>query len=117
VWTESGGEAIARVPLRASARRPSLAAEWRDNSIPSHGNVRRIDKARVRLRRVLKLAERYRHQSENADPSPDDAALTHARGLLFVHELKRRSAPAESLEQKGETLFLRRLDNRAVART
>jgi hypothetical protein len=95
----------------------SLAAEWRDNSIPSHGNVRRVDVARVRLGRVPKLAERYCHQSENADPSPDDAALTHARGLLFVHELKRRSAPADSLEQKEETLFLPRLDNRAVART
>jgi hypothetical protein len=69
---------------QAIARRPSLAAEWRDNSIPSHGNVRRIDEARVRLRGVRKLAEHYRHQSENADPRPDDAALTHAHlhGLL-----------------------------------
>jgi hypothetical protein len=61
-------EAIARVPLRASARRPSLAAEWRDNGIPSHGNVRGIDEARVRLRRVLELAEHDRYQSGNADP-------------------------------------------------
>jgi hypothetical protein len=76
-------EAIARVPLRASARRPSLAAEWRDNGIPSHGNVRGIDEARVRLRRVLELAEHDRYQSENADSGPDDATFTtHVRGLL-----------------------------------
>jgi hypothetical protein len=72
-----------QAPLRASALCPSLAAEWRDNDIPSHGNVRRIDEARVRLRRVLKLTEHDRHQSENADPSPDDSALTtHVHGLL-----------------------------------
>ena len=67
-------------PVVSKRAVPSLAAEWRDNDIPSHGNVRRIDEARVRLNRVLKLTEHDRHQSENADPSPDDSTLL----LMFM---------------------------------
>jgi hypothetical protein len=35
----------------------------------------------------------------NTDPGPHDTALAHVRGSPFVHELKRRAAPAESLEK------------------